>query len=45
MKVATRVSKMKIFFDDIPEIDNDPDYLSDEDREINIEIQPDATDC
>ena len=33
------------FLDDIPEIDDDPDYLSDEDGEINIEIRPDTTDA
>ena len=31
--------------DDVPEIDDDPDYLSDEDGEINNEIRPDTTDA
>ena len=29
------------FLDDVPEINNDPDYLSDEDGEINNEMRPD----
>ena len=33
------------FLDDVPEFDNDPDYLSDEDGEINNEIRPDTTDA
>ena len=32
------------FLDDVPEIDDDPDYLSDEDGEINNEMRPDTTD-
>ena len=39
-----RVSKMKIFLDNVREIDDNPDYLSDEDGEINNEMRPDTTD-
>ena len=44
MRAAMRVSKMKIFWTTFPEIDDDPDYLSDEDGEINNEMRPDTTD-
>ena len=33
------------FLDDVPEIDDDPDYLSDEDGEINNEMWPDTINC
>ena len=33
------------FLDDVPEIDDDPDCLSDEDGEINNEMRPDTTDA